>query len=258
MLFLKLTWNCEKFEHCSISAELGIRSFAQNHSFLRATVSDLLALLFKKSVMSDSLVIRANRSQKRAILSKKSYFFRFLTVFHCFSTVLSGSLLSHFAPSPFFKKQREPFALVTLSKSSILSESLPLLFKKVGPWAICSFSRVNRSFTHNKKVICLKNSLKSDTQTCTSACDFVLIRTIFTLKKRWKIILLNSSKMTHPYCSRSVVFPCLLLAEAGPLVTFYKFLCMAVHVSIPFLPYTFSFPIYFSVFQKKGIMPRYR
>ena len=60
--------------------------------YKRATVSKSLLPLCKKSYMSDSLLIRANRSQKRANRSKKWAIrwkkILFLYVFHCFSPFL--------------------------------------------------------------------------------------------------------------------------------------------------------------------------
>ena len=82
----------------------------------------------QKSYMNDSLMIPANRSQKRAIRSKKSYkhcvfLISFLTVFPLFMP-MRKSLPSLLTQSLFFK--------------SNMSDSITSLFTKERPWAICS------------------------------------------------------------------------------------------------------------------------
>ena len=73
---------------------------------------------FKKSDVSDLLLIRANRSKKMsAICSKKTYFLYVFPNFSPFSCMpKSESLPSLFAPSLFFKKR---FALFFLANPSL-------------------------------------------------------------------------------------------------------------------------------------------
>ena len=105
--------------------------------YKRATVSKLLSNSLRKSDLSDSLVIWANRSQKTSNLLKKTYFCMFLTVFHSVSTIfcqISELLLVLFTQLLFFKDQRDQFINVALYKRATVSKSLPSIFTKEQLW----------------------------------------------------------------------------------------------------------------------------
>ena len=88
----------------------------------RATVSKSLSSFFKKKgVMSDSLVIRAN-------LSQKEYAFDGFSLHFLFFMPKSESLSSLFAQMFFFNERREQIAPVALYKRATVSESHPSLF----------------------------------------------------------------------------------------------------------------------------------
>ena len=93
--------------------------------YKRATVSKSLLPLCKKSYMSDSLLIRANRSQKRANRSKKWAIrwkkILFLYVFHCFSPFLCPR--ANRSLSDLFEKQMGEFpTLQKVMKMSFLND----------------------------------------------------------------------------------------------------------------------------------------
>ena len=115
-----------------------IRSFPQNRSFLRATVSDSL---FKKSDVNDSVVIRANRSIKKFV-----FFLCFWQFFPLLCLRANHSRL-------FFKERHEGFAQVAQDKRAT--------------GAIRSFSRANRSFAHKNRANCSKNPGTMYTMVCT-------------------------------------------------------------------------------------------
>ena len=105
--------------------------------------------------MSDLLVIRANRSQKRAIRTKNKknrIFCMFLTVFSFLCPRTNHSRHSSLSRS-FFKEWHGIFDHVSLYKRATVRESLRSLITNERPWAICS----RCSFAHKKRVIRSKN-----------------------------------------------------------------------------------------------------
>ena len=111
--------------------------------YKRATMSKTLSISFKKSDITDLLVIRANCSHKTSDSLEKTYFSYVFDSFSQFSSLYmpkSESLPSLFDQSLFLKEGRERFTLVALSlyKKVTMSKSLPLLFTNERPWAVCS------------------------------------------------------------------------------------------------------------------------
>ena len=97
---------------------------------------------------------------------------KYISVEHEKEYEKSGLGMCSFAYSLFcsklfiFKEQREEqFAFVALYKRATMSESLSSFFKKEQPWAICSFSRVSRSFAQKKPAIPSKNQ-RANSQPC--------------------------------------------------------------------------------------------
>ena len=138
-------------------------------SFQKSDRERIILDLLKKSDVSDSIVIQANRSKKRAIRWKKRFFCRF-SPFLCQK---SKSLPSLFTQSLFLKEWQEQFALIALYKRANVGESLTSFFTKEWLWAIRSgrlWQKSNgsnslfftsellfRSFAYKKLVIRLKN-----------------------------------------------------------------------------------------------------
>ena len=99
----------------------------------------------KKSDMSDLLMIQANRSQKRAIRSKKFIFLCFWQFFTAFPLFMPKSKS---IPLLFFIERRERFALVGLDKRETVSKSLLSLLTKERPCGIRScrlWQKIDRS-----------------------------------------------------------------------------------------------------------------
>ena len=111
----------------SLFCKKGRERFAQGHSFLKSDEHKLLSISFKKSDISYSLVIRANRSQKTSDSLKKKHFIVCFGQFFPIFMSKSESLPSLFAQSLFFKEPWERYALVALEKRGIL---IPSLFTK--------------------------------------------------------------------------------------------------------------------------------
>ena len=89
--------------------------------YKRVTVSESLSISLKKSGVSDSLVIRANHSQKRAIRLKKNYF---SNVFDSFP--------------PLYAKRANLSHCSLLSRSFLKRDGIDFLsslFTKETPWA---------------------------------------------------------------------------------------------------------------------------
>ena len=104
---------------------------------------------FKKSDVSDSLVIRVNRSQKTSnLLQKKTYFSYDFDSYSPFLCQKSKSLPSLFAQSLFFKDWWDRFAY---GHSFVKNDG--------------SDSRANRSLDHKKRAIRSKNRW-SNSQPC--------------------------------------------------------------------------------------------
>ena len=118
----------------------------------RGTVSKSLTSV-KMSVV---LVIWANRSQKRALRSKKieknhifRRFWQFFTAFPLFMPKSKSLMLL------FFKEQREHFAHSSLYKRATVSDSLRSLMTKERLWAFHSFrKRLTLSLSTEYQIFC--------------------------------------------------------------------------------------------------------
>ena len=133
--------------------------------YKRATMSKTLSISFKKSDITDLLVIRANCSHKTSDSLEKTYFSYVFDSFSQFSSLYmpkSESLPSLFDQSLFLKEGRERFTTkkwpwANPSRCSLQMSDrerfAPIAYDKRATGAICSFSWANRFFTHKNDLL---------------------------------------------------------------------------------------------------------
>ena len=138
----------------------------------------------KMSDVSDPLVNPTNRSKKRAIHWQNLYL---------------SYVFDSFPPFLFPRANRSHRSLFICSiLKSDLSDSLPLLFTKEQPWAICS----RGSFAHKKRAIRWKN-LWDNSQPCQMYTNYSTVQVTLVCKSDQYIFLnlssyiLRGRKMNH-------------------------------------------------------------